>query len=378
MTARINALDLFSGIGGNAYAFHSFAETKAYFEINSHPISILKSVMTKGYIDEAPVFGDVKTVTKEFLETNEVTTDIDLACGSWPCQGNSDQGKELGMDDPRSGLVREIPRISRELSPKIWFLENVRTAARYGSLKYLIEELQKLGYMVAWGVVSADNMGFRQLRERLFLVAVKPEHIEMLKRCVDISKAHTIPRQAVEPKRMVPQMEKIRLASLGNGVVPQCCKDAFERLGEHLVSTKPALQIQVRDNMMDYKWGMATNNGVFSLDAPDYPVPNFPQLVFDPVAYKSPVPPSKSATSGFKTEPVPMRWWATPKYDCLTCCNYLTQRNYRSNLGTQLRFEQGTKNEERSGNIHAIWVEWLMGYVEDYTEILPPSKKIKV
>jgi DNA (cytosine-5)-methyltransferase 3A len=51
---------------------------------------------------------------------------FDLLIGGSPCQGFSLQGLQLGMSDPRSGLIQHYFRLLEELKPKYFLLENVR------------------------------------------------------------------------------------------------------------------------------------------------------------------------------------------------------------------------------------------------------------
>ncbi len=51
---------------------------------------------------------------------------VDLIIAGSPCQGFSLQGKQLGMEDPRSMLVNEVFRILEETPHKYFLLENTR------------------------------------------------------------------------------------------------------------------------------------------------------------------------------------------------------------------------------------------------------------
>jgi len=139
---RITSADLFSGIGGNAYAFHSFSRATIYCDIDPAARENLKNVMRKGHIDTAPIAKDVtKIVIKE---------PVDMICASWPCQvstirhqgargmmhiihvhalcilqGNSSAGKRKGMEDARSGLIRNVAKLVETVGPSLVFLENV-------------------------------------------------------------------------------------------------------------------------------------------------------------------------------------------------------------------------------------------------------------
>jgi site-specific DNA-cytosine methylase len=58
----MHSMDLFSGIGGNAYAFRSFATPALYCEVDPTAVAILCAAMDKGYIHKAPVHDNVTTL----------------------------------------------------------------------------------------------------------------------------------------------------------------------------------------------------------------------------------------------------------------------------------------------------------------------------
>jgi site-specific DNA-cytosine methylase len=83
---RFNSMDLFSGLGGNAFAFRSFADTQLYCEILPSARVILKSAMLKGHIPTAPIHNDVTTLMKNPLYQRIKNMRPLLISGSWPCQ----------------------------------------------------------------------------------------------------------------------------------------------------------------------------------------------------------------------------------------------------------------------------------------------------
>lgn len=80
------SVDAFSGCGGNAYAFSSFASPELYCEIDSNVTPILHTAMRRGIINCAPVHSDIRTLLDQpgYQELSE--RGIDLFSASWPCQ----------------------------------------------------------------------------------------------------------------------------------------------------------------------------------------------------------------------------------------------------------------------------------------------------
>jgi site-specific DNA-cytosine methylase len=65
---RLNALDLFSGIGGNTLALREYCKVIAYCEADKHAQSVLLSRMADGSIEHAPICTDVKLLTRKEFE----------------------------------------------------------------------------------------------------------------------------------------------------------------------------------------------------------------------------------------------------------------------------------------------------------------------
>lgn len=360
--AKLKLLDTFAGIGGNSYAFHSFTDTILYCEISEKVTPILRSVMTKGFISTAPIFPDITKLDKE--EVMKHTDTVDMLNASWPCQDNSKLGSKRGMDGERSGLIRDVIRLTGELQPKIVFLENVPDVLANGSVHFVIEELVKLGYKIGWGIVSAANCGFRQLRERCFIVAVLQGHEQMLQDSIAISETHTLARQTDEPVRMSHTLHPNRQAALGNTVCPQAVKLAFELIGKNILN-KPSGQIIPADlkGLHLYPWGY--HNGI----SVSVPPPTFPTFQFAPItlradSYVATKPPSTRMTNPI-VEQRTISLWTTPRHGNYGASQYFTKRSTHD-LGSQVRFATCTTGP-RNGYTNAQWLEWLMGYPADYT-----------
>lgn len=164
---RINGLDLFSGIGGISLALRDYVRTVAYCEVDAYCQSVILSRMADGDLCLAPIWDDVTTLSTEQWQQSSA---IDIICGGFPCQGFSVAGVGKGLADERSGLFYEIVRLCREISPKWIFLENVPAITSRGG-RDVVRELASLGYDCRWCVISAASVGALHRRERWFLLA---------------------------------------------------------------------------------------------------------------------------------------------------------------------------------------------------------------
>ena len=143
----------------------------AYVEREGFPIANLVAKMQEGALDAAPIFTDVKTFTY-----GKFRGLVDILSGGFPCQPFSSAGKREGVEDPRH-LFPYIRDGIAECRPRLVFLENVegiissKTADGESVLKYVLGELEGLGYRATAGVFSAAEVGASHQRKRVFILA---------------------------------------------------------------------------------------------------------------------------------------------------------------------------------------------------------------
>ena len=340
---RFHSIDLFSGLGGNAFAFRSFATPQLYCEILHSAQVILKSAMLNGHIPTAPIHNDVTTIMKNATYVRAKAMRPLLVSGSWPCQGNSTMGLRKGMDDPRSGLIRELCDIFEDAKPEIFFVENTPEVITNGQLEYLRNRMGKL-YSISWGTFTAEEMGFPHVRRRFFAVGRLRDAKVTLPPCVE-SLERLLPAP-VEPPRMTLEEQAARVArlhALGNSVVPAAILYGFLTL----------MKVDVKKP-----------RGARALD-----------LVIAPEYYAPPEGLQLSALvkqSGLVAEPISKTRWSTPRAGMHGACHVLTDRSSRD-LPTMIRFERNTPDELRGGFMAVAWNEWLMGYPVGYTNVTDPA-----
>jgi DNA (cytosine-5)-methyltransferase 1 len=163
----LNGLDIFSGIGGLTTALSPWVNPKAYCEIDRYPQAVLLSRMANLELPSAPIWDDVRTLSKGMLPV------IDIIYGGFPCQDISLAGLGRGLAGERSGLVFEIFRLVKEIKPAFVFLENVPAIRTRGGER-VVKELAALGYDCRWDCLSAYDVGAPHKRERWWLLAHNP------------------------------------------------------------------------------------------------------------------------------------------------------------------------------------------------------------
>lgn len=114
-----------------------------------------------------PVWDDAKTFVGRRDRRLEP---VDIVAAGYPCQPFSSAGKRAGTKDPRH-LWPAVRRIVARTKPGIVFFENVDGHVSLGLWKVL-RDLERLGYRVAPGVFSAEEVGAPHLRKRVFIFGV--------------------------------------------------------------------------------------------------------------------------------------------------------------------------------------------------------------
>jgi DNA (cytosine-5)-methyltransferase 1 len=191
-------------------------EIESFCEIEDYP----RKVLAKHWPD-VPIYSDVREVKGQDLNGN-------IYCGGFPCQDISVSGNQAGLKGKRSGLWYEFKRIMDEGKPDAAIIENVANLRSKG-LVTVLDDLRQIGYNAEWNIISAGELGFPHLRERIWIVAY-PNSAQLERGCISrriqqkISNLGNTRRGKDKPgvERMangIPsQMD--RLKCLGNAVVP--------------------------------------------------------------------------------------------------------------------------------------------------------------
>lgn len=157
----MKTLGLFAGIGGIELGFvPQGTDMVALCEIMPEAQSILRHNF------KTQIYSDVRTIEK--------LPDTDVLCAGFPCQNISIAGDKKGMGGSQSSLVTEIFRLVSTNKPETIVIENVANIISLHSgeiLKYIVEQLNILGYSWAYRLIDPRSFGIPQRRPRFVLVA---------------------------------------------------------------------------------------------------------------------------------------------------------------------------------------------------------------
>jgi DNA (cytosine-5)-methyltransferase 1 len=101
-----------------------------------------------------------------------------LVAGGFPCQDLSQAGKTAGIEGRNSGLVTHVFRLLETQRVPWLLLENVSfmlRLARGNAMRFVLDEVERLGYRWAYRIIDARSFGLPQRRERVYLVACLPD-----------------------------------------------------------------------------------------------------------------------------------------------------------------------------------------------------------
>jgi DNA (cytosine-5)-methyltransferase 1 len=159
-------VDLFSGLGGFHLALRSFGHECVFAcEIDSE----LRATY-KGNFDIIS-HGDIRYVPLDSVPEH------DILCAGFPCQPFSKAGSQQGFKHPRWGdLFEYVLKIIEHRQPRYLMLENVPHLERHNkgeTWQRIQGQLVAAGYDVQKQRLSPHRFGIPQVRERLFIVAVR-------------------------------------------------------------------------------------------------------------------------------------------------------------------------------------------------------------
>lgn len=160
--------DLFCGVGGLSQGFIwagcEIALGIEYDKGIAHSYQ-LNHPNTAVYND------DIRNI--DFKQLHLSYPDIDIVIGGPPCQGFSQKGKRLSINDERNFLFKSFVDFVAEFKPKFFVLENVPEiiTTHNGYFKdEIVQSFSSLGYAVSYGVLNAVDFGVPQERKRAVFI----------------------------------------------------------------------------------------------------------------------------------------------------------------------------------------------------------------
>lgn len=179
-------IDLFSGCGGLALGFQ-----KAGFEIVAGADIMPEAVKTISYNlhwrtgqKEAYLCDDITALDGKIF-VDRFGEEGCIVIGGPPCQAYSIAGRgklrSLGDEriytkDKRGLLYKDFIRFVFDLNARAVVMENVPEAINYGGRnipQHICEVLENNGYISFWTILNAADFGVPQIRERIFVIAVR-------------------------------------------------------------------------------------------------------------------------------------------------------------------------------------------------------------
>jgi len=156
-------IDLFAGLGGFHHALEGLGGECVFA---AEWVPHLQDLYEENYAIR-PV-GDITQVHAEDVP------DHDFLTAGFPCQPFSKAGEQLGFEHTEQGrLFFNVLDILREKLPKYFILENVPNLKKHKNgetFRFIVAELEDLGYDVGTHQLSPHHFGVPQIRERLYIV----------------------------------------------------------------------------------------------------------------------------------------------------------------------------------------------------------------
>ena len=187
---KLNAISIFSGAGGmDIGVTQAGFDVLACVELDHNCCDTLRENIRRQRLNTKVYEGDIRAFSPEALmeELNISVGEIDLLFGGPPCQAFSQIGKKLSLEDDRGMLIYQVVRYAEVLKPHAIMMEQVKglltakdlSGETGGVFNSFIKELDRLGYVPKWKVMTAADYGVPQLRQRVILVATrKPNGFE--------------------------------------------------------------------------------------------------------------------------------------------------------------------------------------------------------
>jgi DNA (cytosine-5)-methyltransferase 1 len=165
-TSQPETLSLCSGAGALDLAVEEVAGSRlaVYAELDPWASRVMAA-----RFPHAMNLGDITAV--DWSAFAEAHPRVKTLVAGWPCQGISHNGHRLGLDDPRSGIWRDVVRAIAAIRPERVFLENV-AAIKTRGLPTVAAHLAKLDYDARWTFMTAGSVGAPTPRPRWLCSAV--------------------------------------------------------------------------------------------------------------------------------------------------------------------------------------------------------------
>lgn len=177
---KIGVIDLFCGIGGLSHGmFKKGFDIIAGFDIDDTCKYAYERNNKSNFYNQ-----DIKTVTKQQIDTLFQGYDVRILAGCAPCQPFSSYAFKIkDKDQNKYDLLYEFGRIVEEVLPDIVTMENVSQILSFKQkpvFNDFVKLLKKNGYSVDFRVVYCPDYGIPQTRKRIVLLASRLGEINLI------------------------------------------------------------------------------------------------------------------------------------------------------------------------------------------------------
>ena len=187
----LKTIDLFAGCGGFSLGFLQAGYSVDYaVEINPQIAETYKINHPQTHV----LIDDIKNIDESKFFDNKK---VDVIIGGPPCQGFSMAGARIRngfISDPRNFLFKHYFHIVKQVSPKIFLIENVKgilTMEQGSIFNEILDSFEKIGYHVQYKIIKAKDIGIPQDRERVIITGTK-EKIDNLDDLFDRAKKNIL------------------------------------------------------------------------------------------------------------------------------------------------------------------------------------------
>lgn len=184
-------IDLFSGCGGMALGFEKAGfDIVAGIELMPEACKTISYNLAWRYGKEGThICGDITEIAGDIFK-ERIGDEGCIIIGGPPCQAYSMAGRgklrSLGEDrintkDLRGFLYQDFLRFVFAMDARAVVMENVPESTNFGGLnipEIVCKELSEKGYNAFWTILNSADFGVPQVRERVFVIAIKENEIK--------------------------------------------------------------------------------------------------------------------------------------------------------------------------------------------------------
>lgn len=364
----MDTLSFFSGICGLELGIPEYINIKCHCDIDKY----CKYLINKRY-PETDYHDNICTFPKEKYKN------INFIIGGFPCQDISNAGKGKGLSGKRSGLVWNLLKLIEYYKPEFVYLENVSNLKNKG-LDKVVNYLDELGYDTRWCIIQALNAGALHRRARTFMLSKNRNKVShftfesIAYKDFNWLKEPNIPRVIENPK-------KERIKCLGNAVVPDQSRLAFHILcGSEDTKTINNLEQSWNNSLNTWKFKLLEkstlpkfgfySNGHFYLtkiklkNNGKYP----PTIQRFKTTHSLPTPTATDYISRKPTNTIKSRAFRPGVNKAVNLNRWIEMFPSKETQLPELNEEGYLIENNIKGLIpNPQWVEWLMGFPNDWT-----------